>query len=345
MGEILNGKTAGVYFNNELVGEITDISVKVGNEIIEHQVVGDDRKLFDAGVLNASFNFTALHTDDNKINYLSGSYPLYDTATDKVVPASLNNLSSHFSIWQTSENNNGLTIYNDSAPDENYQAAQSFISPGTSLSSLKLKLGLTGSPTFNSDLDVEIYADTADEPSGAALITAIVPEATLDGLSADTWVTCTTIVNTTALVQGTKYWIVCSFADDATENGDSSAHLIWLRSDTNYYKPAVYDKTSSSEQIADENLTHCAVSIDSGANWTPNASDLDACFVAVFLCSTQWNIAIRLVGADGVTVVYFVLKECVFDAEDKSIAANDSLRSTYSGKARSGKYSATYDLT
>jgi len=345
MGEILNGKTAGVYFNNELVGEITDISIKIGNEIIEHQVVGDDKKIFDSGVLDASFSFTALHTDDNKINYLSGSFPFYDTSTGKVIPSSLNNLSSHFSIWQTSENNNMLTIYNDSSPDENYQAAQSFISPGTSLTALELKLGLTGSPTFNSDLDVEIYADVADEPSGAALITAIVPEATLDGLTVDAWVTCTTIVNTTPLVQGTKYWIVCSFVDDATENGDSGAYLGLLRSDTNLYKPMVYDKTSSAEQIIDENYSHCAVSTDSGSTWTPNASDLDGCFVASFLCGTDWNIAVRLVEAAGDTNSYFVLKECVFDAEDKSIPANDSIRSSYSGKARSGKFSDTYDLT
>jgi len=345
MGEILNAKRAGVYFNNELVGEVTDISITAGVTIIEHEVVGDDKKLFDAGVQNASFNFTALHTDDNKINYLSGSYPLYDTTTGKVIPSSLNNLSSHFPIWQTSENNNMLAIFNDTAPDENYQAAQSFVSPGTSLDSLKLKLGLTGSPTFNSDMDVKIYADSADAPTGSALITAKVTEAILDGLSADTWVSCSSITNTTALVQGTKYWIVCSFPDDATDNGDSSNYVGLLRSDTNLYKPLVYDKTSSSEQTIDENYSHCATSTDSGSTWTPNASDLDGCFVAVFACATKWNLAVRLVGSDGGTDVWFVLKECVFEAEDKSIPANDSLRSSYSGRARTGRYSDTYDLS
>jgi hypothetical protein len=74
MGEILNGKKATIEALNlpKTAGsietldtttpymQVLDFSVNSGTEIIEHQLVGDDKKIFDAGVKNATVTLTIL---------------------------------------------------------------------------------------------------------------------------------------------------------------------------------------------------------------------------------------------------------------------------------------------
>jgi len=75
MGEILNGKNATITYLNlpktsgaavETLDNVTpymqvlDFSVSSGLDIIEHQLVGTDMKVFDAGVQNAVVTITIL---------------------------------------------------------------------------------------------------------------------------------------------------------------------------------------------------------------------------------------------------------------------------------------------
>lgn len=74
MGEILNGKKATITYlnlpktsstietldNTTPYMQVLDFSVTSGTEIIEHQLVGDDKKIFDAGVKNATVTLTIL---------------------------------------------------------------------------------------------------------------------------------------------------------------------------------------------------------------------------------------------------------------------------------------------
>ena len=74
MGEILNGKNATItelslpktsstteqLDNTTPYMQVLDFSVASGPEIIEHQLVGDDKKVFDAGVQNATVTMTIL---------------------------------------------------------------------------------------------------------------------------------------------------------------------------------------------------------------------------------------------------------------------------------------------
>jgi len=344
MAEILVTKRAGVYLNGEHIATMTDVTVKVNKEVNEHPVIGDDKRLFAEGIEDASFTFGGLHFSDSQIAFLSSHYGLIMDDGSQVDPYVLNNLGlqSRYAIWQTTESGSSIPVYNDSSPDENYRAAQSFIAAGDEMSAIRVKMIDVGSPTINSDMNVAVYADSGDAPTGAALITGKITAATLNGISGESWVNVTSIVNTTALSEGTKYWLVFYFVDNATENGDSSNYIGLMRSDTDTYKPLVYDKSKSADQATDADVTHAAASTDGGSTYTPHSSDRDACFKITFITNNYLQIAVRLVIADGTTVTWVILHKCVFNPEEKDFPTDDALHARYSGLAEYGEYKGSY---
>jgi hypothetical protein len=340
--EILNAKRAGVYLNSENVGFITNITIKTGQTINEHMLVGTDMKVFTEGVKAPTFSFGALHIDNGKLAYLSGGYSTLDTATERSIPASYNGIQQQFGIWQSTVGA-GPTVnkmQDDSGGTDNFQVAQSFIAPGTSLASGKVALNKVGTPSAGT-LNWKIVNDNAGAPGGTTFISGTIAGGSLPPSSTIVWTDLGTPTNTTPLVPGTKYWLVLYFG--AINNGTGANYYGWGYDNINSYHPMYYEELKTTEKTTEQAKTVFSLSTNNGGAWTPSGTYLDQAFLLVINNGdSYWNVAVRVLQGDGTTAGWFILENCVFDVEDKSFPGNDALASSYTGRARNGKYALTY---
>lgn len=341
MVEIYNSKRAGLYMNGVYAGYVTDITVRITKDIKEIELVGSDRKIFTDGVQNVTFSFSSLHVDNDGLAYLADQYSTYNTSDGTVDPSALDYMQSEYAIWQTTigAGNTVNKLQDDSGGASNYQVAQAFISPGTSLKSGKVLLNKVGSPTPET-LNWKIVNNNAGAPGATTYISGTIAGGSLPGTSTPAWVDLGTPTNTTPIVAGTQYWLVLYFG--AVNNGTGDNYYGWGYDNANLYKPQLFPQTKSSEQVTDNTKTKFSLSTDGGTGWTPSGTYLDQTFLLTFDCTTNWNIAVRLVQRDGTTVGWFVLTGCRFNPETKDIPPNDVIKNNYSGVARTGKYQLAY---
>lgn len=347
MGEIINAKRAGVFLNGEWIGLVTDITARLATAINEHEVVGDDQKVFSEGVQEVSFTFGGLHIDTGKMNYLSPGYSIYDITNDDgtIEPSGLNSVQLEYAIWNTTLGNAPTTdvnpIYDEDATD-NVLAAQAFIAAGKNIKTgtgSKVKLNMTGA--IAGTLHWRIVGDTAGEPNVTVYASGNVTALPSGGTTPE-WENLGNVSNAIDMTPGNIYWLEVYF-DDGDDNGDSGNNIGWARGDTDTYQPQVYGKTKSAEQATDQAKTRFATSPDDRANWTADATFRDQLFLLIFTSvTTHWNIAIRLVNKAGTTIGWMILTDCVFNPEDKDLAANDAISSLYTGMASTGEYTDTY---
>jgi hypothetical protein len=348
MGEIANAKRAGVYLNGENVGYITDVTVHASMAVNEHEVVGDDQKVFTEGVQEASFTFGGLHFDTEKFNYLCPGYPIYDITNDdgSVEPSGVDGVWAEYAIWNTTVGDTPTSdvnpIYDDDSPDETVMAAQAFIAAGESIKTgtgSKVKLNMVG--TIAGTLHWRIVNNNSGEPGITVYASGNVTALPSGGTTPE-WENLGNVNNALDMTPGEIYWLELYF-DDGDANGDSSNYIGWSRGDTDTYYPQLYSKTASGEQTTDKAKTRFATSSDNRGTWTADATYRDQLFLLIFTSSdVHFNIAVRVVDKAGATKTWIILNDCVFNPEDKDFPANDAISSVYTGVAAYGEYKASY---
>jgi len=341
MPELYNVKRAGLYLNGEYAGFVTDVTARITKDIKDIELVGTDQKVFAEGAQNVTFSFASLHIDSDRMSYLADQYSIYDTSTGTIIPSALSYAQDEFAIWQSTVGAGPVSnkLQDDSGGAPNYQVAQSFIAPGTSLKSGKVSLNKVGTPSSGT-LNWKIVNDNAGAPGGTTFISGSIAGGSLPPSSTPVWTDMGTPTNTTALVPGTQYWLVFYFG--AINNGTGANYYGWCYDNANLYKPQVFLQTKASEVTADETKTKFSLSTDNGSTWSPSGTYLDQTFLLAFNCAADWNIAMRIVKADGTTVGWMVLTGCVFNPETKDLPANDVIKNNYSGVAKTGKFQLAY---